>query len=56
MAIFIVIGIYVIQCINTVCTQVSSEAFGYMIKAGFTELIFEIAGVVSIYIRKKKDQ
>lgn len=49
MAIFIVIGKYVIQCIGQSCQEIGYIPTEMMIAAGTLELIFEILGVAKIY-------
>jgi hypothetical protein len=53
-SIFIVIGQYAIQCLNAVCSQISYEILQGMKAAGYLELVFELTGVVMIYVRKRK--
>lgn len=56
---FIVVGSLIIQCVGGVgikpeCTTISPLTFGALSVAGALELIYEIKGFVSIFIRKER--
>jgi hypothetical protein len=44
----------VIECNQVGCLQSSMAHFNYIIGLGFLELIFEIGGIVRIYLKKNK--
>jgi hypothetical protein len=53
---FIMVGVFAIECRGSSCFSIDSSALTYLISIGGAELIFEIKNVVKIFRKRERDE
>jgi hypothetical protein len=55
LTLFIMVGIYTIECIGSSCYSIDRMSLEVLIATGIAEAVFEIPNIIKIYRGKDKD-